>query len=65
MIECDEGRLMQVMLGLQSNALKYTQEGHVKHILRIQKVLDVERNRYKLFLEDRIEDTGIGISKED
>ena len=53
------------MLGLQSNAMKYTRQGHVKHILSINTVLDVENLTRKLFLRDKIQDTGIGIKKED
>ena len=33
MISTDEDRLMQVLLGLQSNALKFTREGHVKIVV--------------------------------
>ena len=35
MIKTDEQRLMQIILGLQSNALKFTSSGHVKLIVRI------------------------------
>ena len=34
-IRSDESRIMQVLLGLQSNALKFTTNGHVKVIVRI------------------------------
>lgn len=30
MINCDENRVMQVLLGIQSNALKFTQKGKVE-----------------------------------
>ena len=33
----DQGRMMQVLLGLQSNAIKYTTQGHVKHIINLEK----------------------------
>ena len=35
MIRTDENRIMQVLLGLQSNALKFTTKGHVKIKVRI------------------------------
>ena len=34
-ISCDEHRIMQVLLGLQSNALKFTQEGEVQTLVEI------------------------------
>ena len=45
---------MQVLLGLQSNALKFTQGGEVHIKVKIEDD----------FLEIAIEDTGVGISKE-
>ena len=35
----DEHRIKQILLNLQSNALKYTQEGEIKIIVSIQKSL--------------------------
>ena len=35
MIKCDEQRIMQVLIGLQSNALKFTRDGRVKIYVRI------------------------------
>jgi signal transduction histidine kinase len=49
---------MQVLLGLQSNALKFTQNGIVKIVARIDKS-DI-LNEY---LVVDVEDTGIGISE--
>ena len=59
-IRTDSQRIMQVLLGLQSNALKFTQEGHVKIIVRM-----IEGNiiNPQQKIEICIEDTGIGISK--
>ena len=31
----DEDRLMQVLLGLQSNALKFTSQGFVKFVVKV------------------------------
>lgn len=56
---CDQQRIKQVLLGIQSNALKFTTQGHVKIIVdRVTK--DINE-----FLEITVEDTGIGIAKED
>ena len=51
----DEQRIMQVLLGLQSNAIKFTRSGHVLIKIKIENE----------FLKIRIEDTGIGINKQD
>ena len=37
LINCDEQRIMQVLLGLQANALKFTSDGKVKIYVRIVK----------------------------
>ena len=58
-IICDEQRIMQVLLSLQSNALKFTKEGSVAIIVEILKV-----NENK-FLQISVKDTGVGISKKD
>ena len=42
-VNCDEQRVMQVLLGLQSNALKFTKQGSVQvHI----KIIEVARVKY-------------------
>jgi signal transduction histidine kinase len=46
---------MQVLLGLQSNALKFTTSGSVTIIIDIEKIRD-ER-----YLKISVKDTGIGI----
>ena len=55
MISTDLGRLTQIVLGLQSNAIKFTLKGHVKHLISI------EDN----YLKFEIEDTGLGVKLED
>ena len=57
LVETDKQRVMQVLLCLQSNALKFTQDGDVEIIVEIRKIHDVKH----LFITVR--DTGIGISK--
>lgn len=52
----DESRLRQVLINLVANAVKFTEQGHVKIL--------VERSNRKDTLNFYIEDTGIGIAKE-
>ena len=54
----DELRVQQILMNLVSNAIKFTDKGHVKVIAR--KASEAEGQ----FLELRIEDTGIGIAKD-
>ena len=58
-IRSDEDRIKQVLLGLQSNALKFTQQGKVSIHIRIS-----IKNSGK-FLEISVIDTGVGIEYED
>lgn len=53
-IVTDKQRVMQVLLCLQSNALKFTQGGEVHTVVK------VTNNT----LEVQVRDTGVGISKE-
>ena len=54
---------MQIILGLQSNALKFTSSGHVRTIVRI--IEDQNSLCKESFIEISVEDTGIGISEQD
>ena len=51
---------MQVLLSLQSNAIKFTQQGQVKTIVEI-----VQDDLQNQFLKISVTDTGIGIPKQD
>lgn len=51
---------MQVLLGLQSNALKFTKKGSV--VVRVQIVFNELNEK---FIEISVKDTGIGIAKKD
>lgn len=57
----DEMRIRQILLNLLSNALKYTKEGHI--VFRIKGVVRENAELCDICFE--IEDTGIGIRKED
>jgi signal transduction histidine kinase len=59
LIRTDEQRVMQVLLGLQSNALKFTTEGRVTIIVEMRKIDD------DIFLMISVQDTGIGIQEKD
>ena len=54
----DEQRFKQVLLNLQSNAIKFTKKGGV--VIRVS----VYEINSEMFLKVKVEDTGIGISKE-
>ncbi|WP_051241681.1 MASE3 domain-containing protein [Azohydromonas australica] len=55
-ILCDETRLLQVLVNLLGNAIKFTDQGSVR--LRVTKAVDGEH----CWLEMAVEDTGIGMS---
>ncbi len=55
----DERRMIQVLLNLMTNAVKYTNEGHVK-----LSVLSEKAENGKVRLKIIVSDTGIGIEKE-
>ena len=55
----DSNRLQQVLINLSGNALKFTSSGYV--IVRVRKISEDQKN---VCLRISIEDTGIGISKE-
>ncbi|MCL2075897.1 MAG: ATP-binding protein [Betaproteobacteria bacterium] len=56
----DVGRIRQILLNLLSNALKYTENGFIKLSVSMEKTAD-----NALLLTLTVEDSGIGIRKED
>ena len=58
-IETDEQRVMQVLLCLQSNAMKFTTKGGITIQVEIIKIQDQD------YLEISVIDTGIGIPYDD
>ena len=62
MIRSDESRIMQVLLGLYSNAMKFTLKGYVKILIRIVEV--EEDHVYNKLVEISVEDSGVGISED-
>ena len=61
-IQGDPYRLNQVLLNLLGNAVKFTEHGHVKLFVRLDKKLSAEQSKIVLLFE--VEDTGIGIVPE-
>jgi signal transduction histidine kinase len=59
MVTSDAGRIMQVMLGLQSNALKFTKRGEVRIKVGIEKMGDDK------IIKVAVQDTGVGIPASD
>lgn len=55
----DEGRLQQALLNLATNALKFTDHGHVR-----MSVSQESQTEYTVTVRFEVEDTGIGISPE-
>ena len=58
-VKTDEHRVMQVLLGLQSNALKFTNSGSVTVIV------EIEQEDSEKYLKISVKDTGIGIPEKD
>jgi len=55
----DEVRLKQILINLISNAIKFTKDGSINVLLSAEKIKD-----HKFILSIIVEDTGIGIDKE-
>jgi signal transduction histidine kinase len=53
------------LIGLQSNALKFTKEGEVKHAISIFEKPNPVTNKKEKYLKIQVKDTGIGIEKKD
>jgi CheY-like chemotaxis protein len=60
-LELDKVRMKQVLVNLISNGIKYTNKGYVKLIIGMNDI-PVDKNKIDLIIE--VEDTGVGISKE-
>jgi signal transduction histidine kinase/CheY-like chemotaxis protein len=56
----DEARLRQILLNLMSNAVKYTEKGHIGLTLTVQK-----QDNKQVWLKIDVADTGKGIKPED
>ena len=61
----DQDRIKQVLLGLQANALKFTQSGKVQIDVRILNKVQDNLSSMQRFLEISVTDTGVGIEYED
>jgi len=67
-IYVDETRLQQIILNIIGNAVKFTQEGHIKLKVYIEnpQVINLSNKKTEEIIDlvIEVEDTGIGISKE-
>jgi two-component system phosphate regulon sensor histidine kinase PhoR len=61
-IKADRNRLIQILLNLVDNGIKFTEEGGVTIKVKSEK-LKVQSEEEKDFIEILVEDTGIGIPK--
>jgi two-component system phosphate regulon sensor histidine kinase PhoR len=61
-IEADRDRLIQILLNLVDNGIKFTEKGGITVKVKGEK-LKVESGEEKNFIEISIEDTGVGIPK--
>jgi signal transduction histidine kinase/CheY-like chemotaxis protein len=59
LIEGDQGRIRQVVTNLVSNAIKFTEQGHV--LLRMDRVVDGYSDRLRI----TVEDTGPGVGADE
>jgi len=59
-VVADEGKIRQVLINLLGNAVKFTQLGHIKLKVRLER-----KNADQLWLSASVEDTGLGIAEED
>jgi signal transduction histidine kinase len=63
MVVTDPYRVMQVLLCLQSNALKFTKRGYVR--ISVSIVNQHHRRKVVKFLRINVRDSGVGIPEED
>ena len=56
---CDEPRMMQVLIGLQNNALKFTSSG------KVETKIDIVKSGSEESLKISVIDTGVGIAAKD
>lgn len=62
-LKTDPGRLLQCLLNLVSNAVKYTESGEVS--VTLETGLDSHLNKFKSGVKVRVKDSGIGIEPAD
>ena len=64
LVRADKRRIRQVMLNLLSNAVAFTEAGHIGVRARPMEALNVDTGRMEPSVEIRIRDIGLTISKE-
>ncbi|MEL6350923.1 MAG: ATP-binding protein [Cyanobacteria bacterium J06627_28] len=61
-IEADEKRLRQVLINLLGNAIKFTDAGYVKFVVKAQRPQKESEDVYRLRFQ--VQDTGVGMTEE-
>ncbi|HEX4843965.1 MAG TPA: response regulator [Limnobacter sp.] len=61
-VEGDANRIRQVLINLANNAIKFTERGTVE--VRVEPVLDADREHGLVWIRFLVSDSGIGISEE-
>ncbi len=64
-IQADEKRLRQVLINLLGNAIKFTEKGSVKFIVKIQQIQNPNQDQTSTHqIRFQVEDTGVGMTSE-
>ncbi|WP_196514213.1 hybrid sensor histidine kinase/response regulator [Nostoc sp. WHI] len=65
-IQADEKRLRQILINLLGNAIKFTDKGLVKFVVKVEKVRSSEKGEPSIYrIRFQVEDTGVGMSNEE
>lgn len=64
-LHADQGKVRQILINLIGNAIKFTDSGHIRIKVKSQKVMVNSSHKANILLRIEVEDSGVGISRED